>query len=541
LKNRDDISIVEYNHINPYLLIMLRFKKDQGINGLNPLSPFLSGIMLVLIFPRFDLGFLAWISLVPLLLSLSITSEPRVAFRSGIITGLIYFLGTLYWVVNPIYYYGHLPSYLSILILLGMVMTLSLYIGLFALSFHLISKRIPIPLSLLAPPLWTSIELARTYLLSGFPWSGLGYSQYRFLPVIQIADITGVYGISFLVVAVNGAIADLFIYRTLKRPSILLGPAISITLFIVALAYGFSTLKTHHLGNELRIGLIQGNIEQDRKWDTKYQREVFDIYLRLTKEALEEGPDIIVWPEASTPFYFGRDRIYTEELINFVRDNRLYLLFGSPRVKSFEGGRYYLANSAYLLSPGGDVSGIYDKIHLVPFGEYVPLKRVLFFIDKLVEGIGDFSSGNRYEVFKIPEGRFGTLICYEIIFPGLVRKFVKRGAEFIVTITNDAWFGRTSAPYQHFSMAVLRAVENRVPIARAANTGISGFIDANGNILKMSGIFHEGMYTGDIRLSTRKTFYTRHGDIFAYICLGFTLLLSLLARIRSEKIGGKSC
>lgn len=513
----------------------------KGLKNTNRYLPYLSGILLVLIFPRSDLEFIAWFALVPLLLYISIACDRKDAFRAGFITGFIYFLGTTYWVFNSIYHYGHLPFYLSILILLGMVMILSLYIGLFALLYHLISKRISIPASLLSPLLWTSIELARTYLLSGFPWSSLGYSQYRFLPIIQIADITGVYGISFLVVAVNGAIADLLIYRTVRRSFLLLGPVFPTILFLIALGYGFSSLKETRtdLGKELKLSLIQGNIEQDKKWEPRYQREVFDTYLRLTRDVLRYNPDIIIWPEASTPFYFGRDRDYTDELIRFVKENKIYLLFGTQRVKSFEHGRYTITNSAYLLSPAGEILDSYDKIHLVPFGEYVPLKKILFFVDKLVEGIGDFSTGNRYEVFQIPQGRFGTVICYEIIFPGLVRKFVNRGAEFMVTITNDAWFGHTSAPYQHFSMAVLRAVENRVSVARAANTGVSGFIDPKGKILEASEIFKEGTYTGDIRIETGKTFYTRHGDIFSYLCLGLTIIIVGVTFVAHH--GGKQC
>jgi apolipoprotein N-acyltransferase len=507
---------------------------SKVLNYTNLYLSLLSGILLILIFPRFDLELVAWIALVPLLLSILIASDQKQAFYSGFITGFIYFLGNTYWVVNSIYYYGHLPFYLSILILLGMVLILSLYIGLFGFLYHLFSKRISLPSSILAPVLWTTIELARTYLLSGFPWASLGYSQYRLFPVIQMADITGVYGISFLVVAVNGAIADILIYRKVKRPLLLIGPAFSIILLIATIGYGFLRLSEIDQAKELKVSLVQGNIEQDKKWEPRFQREVFDTYLRLTREVLRYNPDIIIWPETATPFYFGRDRVYTEELISFVKESKIYLLFGTQRVKSFEHGKYYLANSAYLLSPAGEISGSYDKIHLVPFGEYVPIKGVLFFVDKLVEGIGDFTSGNRYEIFETPKGRFGTVICYEIIFPGLVRKFVKEGAEFMVTITNDAWFGHTSAPYQHFSMAVLRAVENRVSIARAANTGVSGFIDGKGKILKASDIFHEGTYTLNIKASSKKTFYTKHGDIFAYICLGLTLMFLLLIFQRTK-------
>lgn len=494
----------------------------------------LSGILLVLIFPRFDLEFIAWIALVPLLLSILIESDSRTAFRSGFTTGFIYFLGTTYWVVNSIYYYGRLPFYLSILILLGMVLILSLYIALFSFLYHLVFKTIALPSSLLVPLLWTSLEIVRTYLLSGFPWSSLGYSQYRILPAIQIADITGVYGISFLIAMVNGAIADIFMFWKGKRIFVFSGAVFTIIILIVSLAYGFSKLKVSgtESGKEVKVSVMQGNIDQDKKWEPRFQREVFDTYLRLTSNVLKDSPDIIIWPETATPFYFDRDKGYRDELINFVKENNIYLLFGTQRVRSLVKGKYTITNSAYLLSPSGEVSGIYDKIHLVPFGEYVPLKKVLFFIDKLVEGIGDFSTGNTYTLFEMPKVRFGTVICYEIIFPGLVRKFVNEGAEFMATITNDAWFGHTSAPYQHFSMAVLRAVENRVFIARAANTGISGFIDSNGRILKASDIFQEGTYTWDIKLSDEKTFYTRHGDIFAYVCLGLTIVMVFFSVIK---------
>lgn len=503
--------------------------RSSAPKSINFYLPSFSGTLLILIFPKFDLELVAWVALVPLLLSISMTDDRKTAFHSGFIAGFIYFLGTTYWVVNSIYYYGHLPFFLSVMILLGMVVTLSLYIGLFSFLYHFIFKNIPLPSSLIAPLLWTSIEFVRTYLLSGFPWSSLGYSQYRSLPVIQIADVTGIYGISFLIVAVNGAIVDFFMFRKTKRMSLLLGPVLSIILLVVTLGYGFLALKESDAGKVIKISLVQGNIEQDMKWNQKYQREVFNAYLRLTRDSLSHNPDIVIWPEASTPFYFGRDKEYTDELTSFVKEHKIYLLFGTPRVKSFEKGRYTLANSAYLLFPSGEIKGIYDKIHLVPFGEYVPMKSVLFFVDKLVVAIGDFSPGERYEVFETPKGKFGLVICYEIIFPGLVRKFVKGGADFIATITNDAWFGNTAAPYQHFSMAVLRAVENRVSIARAANTGVSGFIDSKGRILKASGIFHEGTYTGDIRIGPRKTFYTTYGDIFTYVCLGLTVGFYFLA------------
>ncbi|HDL21405.1 MAG TPA: apolipoprotein N-acyltransferase, partial [Nitrospirae bacterium] len=196
-----------------------------------------------------------------------------------------------------------------------------------------------------------------------------------------------------------------------------------------------------------------------------------------------------------------------------------YLLFGSVLVKESGSGKKQLSNSAVLLSPEGDTISVYDKIHLVPYGEYVPLRELFPFLKKLVTAAGDFVHGNETTVMETPFAKIGNLICYEIIFPGLARKFADKGADILITITNDAWFGPTSAPYQHFSMAVFRAVENRVPVARAANTGISGFINSRGRIINKSDIFVEAALTGEISIGTEKSFYTKYGDIFAFICI----------------------
>jgi len=193
-----------------------------------------------------------------------------------------------------------------------------------------------------------------------------------------------------------------------------------------------------------------------------------------------------------------------------------------------------LSNSAVLLSPDGAIISTYDKIHLVPYGEYVPLRSLFPFIEKITVGIGDFLPGEDPVVMKTPFAKIGTLICYEIIFPGLVRKFVDRDANVLVTITNDAWFGRTSAPYQHFYMAVFRAVENRVPVVRAANTGISGFIDSRGRIIRKSDIFVEATLTENVAIGNKKSFYTKHGDMFAYVCIACSLLM-LINRLLHEK------
>ncbi len=255
-----------------------------------------------------------------------------------------------------------------------------------------------------------------------------------------------------------------------------------------------------------------------------------NTYFTLSKEAAAFSPDIIVWPETAVPFYFGSDIKLSATLVDFQKKLQSYLLFGSVSIHDYQNDKMRLSNSAVLLDQKGTKIYTYDKIHLVPFGEYVPLRNILFFIDKLVVGVGDYISGKTYQTADTSLGRFGTLICYEIIFPGLARKFYTRGGDFMVTITNDAWFGSTSGPHQHFSMAVFRAVENRKPVIRSANTGISGFINSNGRILSQTALFTRTTLTQTIKTDKTMTFYTRYGDLFALFCLITTIIVTINTR-----------
>ncbi len=485
-----------------------------------------SGILLVLGFPPFDLYPLAWIAIVPLLISLQ-GKNVRSSFFTGMLTGLVYFTGTIYWVSHSMLVYGNIPALLSYLALLLLCLCLALYIGTFSMLFNFLSRNSRLPATLTVPVLWVSLEFLRTYALTGFPWAMLGYTQYSFLPLIQVADVTGVYGVSFLVAAANGALYDLTFLRRRKPAGIRLSrlAGIIIFLFVVtaSLLYGTEKLKGGESGEKIRVSIVQGNIEQDKKWNPDFQREVIDKYKELTTRTLPFNPDIIIWPESAMPFVFGYDKTLTRELITFQKQLNTYLLFGSVLVK--DGNKDMLSNSAVLLSPTGSVVSVYDKMHLVPFGEYVPLRRFFPFIGKMVAAIGDFVRGNKSTVMQTPFAKIGNLICYEIIFPDLARKVTERGANLLVTITNDAWFGRTAAPYQHFSMAVFRAIENRVPVARSANTGISGFIDSRGRIMSKSDIFVDAILTEEISVGQERSFYSKYGDIFAFSCMIISTLL----------------
>ncbi len=489
-----------------------------------------SGLLLFAAFPKIGFYPLAWIALVPLFLALK-GQTVKNGFWLGSISGIVFFAGTIHWLSNSMYHYGGIPLIPASFTTLLLCTYLSLYPALFGASVVYLRKNRSSLLVIAAPAIWTGLELARTYVFSGFPWALFGYSQYPALPVIQIADVTGVYGVSFLLVLVNAAIAEFVIDR--KRYS---GVIAAVLALAVVLGYGFMRLKAADGPGAITVSLIQGNIEQDRKWVPKYQAETIAVYERLSEEALKQHPALMIWPETATPFYFAgngpSDRTLTSNLMAFVKMHETPLLFGSPayRVKSLR--TVTLHNSAFLISGEGEILARYNKLHLVPFGEYVPLKRVLFFTEKIVQAIGDFEPGRDYTVMTVPDGntpprdiRFSTVICYEIIFPDLVRRFVDEGAQVLTTITNDAWFGRTAAPFQHFSMAVFRAVENRVPVVRAANTGISGFIDTKGRILAVSDIFTEAYLTKALVPGAGKTFYTRYGDLFAYGCILFGIVL----------------
>lgn len=510
---------------------------------------FLSGVLCVLSFPRFDLESLAWFALVPLFFALENQTALK-SFGLGWLAGTVYFFGTVHWVTNTMIRYGKLPAVLSYPIMLLFVVYLGLYVGIFAALFVFIRRETRIPAVLSAPALWTSLELLRTYALSGFPWASMGYSQYLSLPVIQIADVTGVYGVSFLIVMINIAVmrgSVILKDRNFHWPT--WRPVIAVFLLIsLNMIYGAWRLSQDRAADPptFRVGVVQANIPQDVKWDARFRQQTIDRYERLTRELDSQSVGLVVWPEAATPFLFEEDKPFQQQVIDLVKADRTPLLFGSPSVTT-ASDRLWMFNSAYLLSADGRIANRYDKMHLVPFGEYVPLSNLLSFVNKMVEGIGDFIPGDRYTVMTLPSRddtpqranasagppKIATVICYEVIFPDLVRRFVNEGATLMTTITNDAWFGDSAAPYQHFSMVVFRAVENRVSFARAANTGVSGFIDRTGRIQKTGPIFVEAALADTVRLRTKTTFYTRYGDVFAYACVIITLLM-IYAAIRID-------
>ena len=496
----------------------------------NLLLAILSGVLLTISFPPGHFSFVAWFALIPLLKSIE-TASPYNAFRLGLFSGLIHYLSLIYWIVVVLGRYGNLNVFVALLALVLLSLYLSLYLGLFAcLTTFLKDSRFSI---ILMACFWVAIEYIKGNLLTGFPWCLLGYTQYEQLYLIQISDLLGVYGISFLIVFANGLIFRMLTKRRHEsNASLKWGFPLLLIFLIGTLIYGHHHLSGSKAGEKngypINAAIVQANINQSLKWDPAYQMETIRTYQRLTRSIWPFKPQLIVWPETSLPFFFQDSQEFSPKIFSLADKSGATLIFGSPAYKRVRGAiRYY--NRAYMITPEIQQVQYYDKTHLVPFGEYVPLKKYLPFINHLVQAAGDFATGEKLVPLKTGDLSLGILICFEAVFPELARTLVREGANVLVNITNDAWFGMTSAPYQHLSMAVFRAVENKRPMIRAANTGFSAFIGPQGAILSESNLFTEEVLERSLTLSgSSLTFYSRFGDLFA-----IALLVISLAKIFS--------
>jgi apolipoprotein N-acyltransferase len=485
-----------------------------------------SGLVSAAAFPPWDLGWAAFLGWAPLLLALR-GVRGRQAAALGYAAGLTFYLATIWWVINTMTTYGRMPLALSLVALVLLCGVLAAYTAAFAWLLAAGRDRLALPDALwpvAAAAIWTALEFLRTFLFSGFPWALLGYTQYRQPTVRLLAAATGVYGVSALVLLVNGALAGMAAgVRFERRGNALCRRTLALHIALVGLAavgtltYARGVWRDVTGGPAIRVGVLQGNINQAVKWDRMHQGRTLETYERLARLAAKEQPALIVWPETALPFFLRREPELGPRVQAFVAEVGIPMLIGSPDV----GPDGLLYNSAFYLGRDGGLRGRYDKRHLVPFGEYVPLQRVFFFLDKLVTGIGDFGRGRVATVFQDGGYRFSVMICYEVIFPAEVREFTRAGAQFLVNITNDAWFGESGAPYQHLAMAAMRAVENGSYLVRAANTGVSAVIAPTGAILAQSSLFVETGIVGTIRLRAGETAYTRYGDVLAWGCMVF--------------------
>jgi apolipoprotein N-acyltransferase len=458
----------------------------------------------------------------------------RRALLLGLLTGAVYFSGTLYWLVETMTTFGGLSTPLATLAALLLVAYLSLFPGMFAVVVARLARTFGARAALLAAPVWVASELGRQYVWDGFPWALLGYSQVRWLPIAQLASVTGIYGLSGLLALTAGAAA----YAVVARRRRVLVSVATVGAVLALAAWGSWRLARSPLlqsGDPVTVAVLQGNIAQEDKWDAAHAEAITLRYLAMTRQALAQGATFVLWPESATPFYFERDLVYGAAIRRMAIEGRATLLIGSDQVEPVRtedrtrpAERLY--NAAFLVKPDGSIGAVYRKMHLVPFGEYVPLQRLLFFVAPIVEAASNFSPGQDAVMLPVGDHLASTAICYEVIFASLMRQFVQHGSELLTTITNDAWYGTSSAPYQHWEQASLRAIEEGRYLARAANTGISGFVDPYGRVIRKSGLFEQALLVADLRFIREKTIYARTGDLVAWLSLAFTIALLLAAR-----------
>jgi apolipoprotein N-acyltransferase len=523
-----------------------------------------TGVLLFLSFPgAAGLWPLAWVALVPLLLALK-NVRPGVAARLGLLAGMVHYVSLLYWIIIVLGKYGNLPLWVSLPALLLLSLSMSSYLALFCALISRVWKQREISVVWVAPLLWVGLDFVRSFLFSGFPWQDLGYSQYKALLLIQIADLTGHFGITFHIVLVNSVTALLLVLWFANRsaaqeaqPILTLRLrrawlfAILPALCLIIGVLGYNVLRYRQVSQiiadspKMKLAVVQANIEQDQKWSPAMRLTTIDIYTKLSEQAAaqENGPPVLlVWPETALPFLIKDNPYYRRLKDILITKQKIWLLSGAPFYKKVEGknspqAREVLSyNSAYLFTPEGKISGRYDKQHLVPFGEYVPLMDYLSLPGPLVENIGNFSSGKPSMPLSCQGAAIGVLICFESIFPKLARDWTSRGANLLVNITNDAWFGRSSAPWQHLSMAVFRAVENRRSLARSANTGVSAIINPLGRIIGASPLFQPFYLVKDVSLLQEKTIFVDFGHYFGLLCLLISVPVLLLFRdaVRQE-------
>jgi apolipoprotein N-acyltransferase len=505
-----------------------------------------SGLALALAFPNFDYNFAAWVAFVPLLYAIDGEAHRKV-FLYAWLQGFVCYVASLYWITITLHHFADVRVVFAVLpmILLAAVIALFTAAAIWAAAFTAAGLGFPIVVTL--PIVWTAVEWVRTYFPIGFPWNLLGYAAYQNLTLIQFAEFTGVYGVSALIVLFNAVIYTVIFRRESPR---LQGISLGALSTLIAAAWIFGTVRIGELQRErpdrsLKFAMVQGDIPQSIKWDPHFLESSFSVYVDQTEEAARLGADLIVWPEAAAAFFFqpteqypaafADDAPYRQRLLQLAADTTDPILFGAPALAQ-EDGRLGFYNRAYLVSGSGAITAWYDKMQLVPFGEYVPLRSLLgAFVNRVVAGFGDMFEGRQQTIFELKGARLGVLICYESIFPNLSRMAVNRGADILVNITNDAWYGESSAPYQLLAMAAMRAVETKVPLVRVANTGISAVIEPTGQITARTPLFKRGTEIERVYWAPRRTAYTIVGDAFAEICFTLTAIALVAAYFRPRR------
>jgi apolipoprotein N-acyltransferase len=487
--------------------------------------------LLALAFPKYGHPVVGLVALTPLLVALcGWTGRPgrprgvsaRRGFTLGLIAGVVHYAGTVYWTGSTVSTFGGLPWAVAIPVAGLLVLYMALYIAAASAASAVLIRHFGTAGLLLAPASFVAAEYLRAHLFGGFPWIPLGNSVVRMLPLSQLASLFGVYGLSWLLATLHACLAAAAIHVGRNRGYAIAGAA---ALLVVPSVWGAARLSDSALtreGSPITVALVQGNIPQEEKWDAARAGAIYERYLNMSRAARAAGAQFIVWPESATPFYFDEDPASALRLRQLARDLATPILFGTDEIERGSAPRYY--NSAFMLAPAGTTAAVYRKMYLVPFGEYVPFHQLLFFVGPLVEAVSAFSPGMRVTMMPVQGHMVSTAICYEVVYPHLIREGVLAGSELLTTITNDAWYGESSAPHQHWELAMMRAIEQGRYLARAANTGISGIVDPYGRVVAKSALFETTTVMGEVRALQSRTLYARIGDLAAQLAVLLTLV-----------------
>lgn len=512
----------------------------------------LSGILQVLIFPSASLYFLSWIALAPLIIAILRARDQdavqllaeggssylapaslRQGFLLGYASGIVWYIGSCYWIYHAMHAYGGVNAFFSVVLVVLFALYLGLYHGLFGILLAVSARKrqgYSLRALVLAPFLWVSVELARTY-ITGFPWDLLGTAQVNNVPLARIATFTGVYGLSFEIALVNAAFAAAALVARRQRATMLVAAVCaSVGLQVWQLVPMQAPPPDHY------ATLVQTNLPlNDVRWDEQKEK---DILLDLEKfsitpnNASDENPGLIVWPESPAPF-FVTDYHFRNAMVQIAHETHSYVIAGSLGIENTgrEDVQPDLFNSAALIAPDGKWAARYDKNHLVPFGEYIPFQALFTFAKSLTHEVGTFKAGHERKPLPLGKNQAGVFICYESIFPDEVRQFADDGANVLINISDDGWYGDSSAPGQHLNMARMRAIENQRWVLRSTNTGVTAAIDPFGRVVMRAPRNVRAYMEAPYSYLTEKTFYTEYGDWFPIGCV----IISLLALIVRQR------
>jgi len=481
-------------------------------------------------FPRYGHAAVALVAVVPLIVAVAgwrgragrfAGQEFRRGAALGAVAGLVHYLGTVYWTGAVVETFGGLPGIVAWLCAALLALYMAAYTALACGVAGAAIRRVGAPALALVPAAWVAAEFARGHVLGGFPWIPLGSAVVTLTPIAQLASLVGVYGVSFFLVAFGTLVA--LALTTVGRPRLTAVTAAVALLGAVSI-WGSLRVADGRLtrdGSPLTLGLIQPNISQADKWNRALVGDIGQRFAALTRRAVADGARAVLWPESATPYLFNEDPVQSEAVRALVRESGVPLLFGTDEVERGSPDRFF--NSAFVLDPTGAVAAVYRKMQLVPFGEFVPLKDLLFFVSPLVEAVSEFTPGEQVTMLPFDGHMASTAICYEVVYPHLIRRAVLEGSELLTTITNDAWYGESSAPYQHFELASMRAIEQGRYLARAANTGISGIVDPYGRVVVKTAVFEEAVVTAEIRFLQGHTLYATIGDAVALASLAVVM------------------